>query len=205
MAVTAAREVPDMSPRSLEISGPDFRSAIEVLINEENSPSFVIASKNIILAQVPDSQKKAVVRNISVLSAEFTATYQSRIQFRLGRDPKKATGLKAMMQMFLKILLATPGADAFATKIGGGALKNIGKNFAVGEMQTIISDFAIAVRRTEGQIKALQSQQSRLPDDERLLAANILNAKFDIQLSALIARVELIAQSGTRAIASLEL
>jgi hypothetical protein len=191
LSVTSAREVPDLSPRSVQITGPDFRHAIEVLINEENSPSFVVASKTVLIAQVPSTQKKSVIR--------------SRVQFRLGKDPKKATGLKSMMQTFLKILFTTAGTDAFAQRIGGSGLKNIGRNFSLGDTQSIVSDFAISIRLAESQMKALQSQQPRLPDTERLLSANIVNSTFDVQLSALLARVELISQSGTRAIANLEL
>jgi len=205
LRVAGAREIPGMVPRSLEITGPDFRHASEVLINESNSPHYAIASKNIIIAEVPDAQKKATIRSLSVLSSDFTATIQSRIRFRLGKDPKKVSGLKYMMQVFLKVLFTTAGTDAFAKKIGGSGLKNIGKNFGLGQTQTIVSDFAISVRRAESQIKALQSQQTRLSDDERLLSASLLNAKFDVNLTALLARVELIAQSGVRAIANLEL
>jgi len=205
LPITGVDEIPDLVPRSLEISGTDFRNAIEVLVNESTSPSFVVASSTKILAQIPDSEAGYTIRNVSVLSADFTATVQSRIRFRLGQDPKKATGLRVMMQMFLKILLTTAGTDAFATRIGGSGLKNIGRNFDVGQSSTIVSDFAIAVRRTEQQIRALQSRQPRLPDDEKLASAKLLNAKFDVNLTALIARVELIAQSGRLAYANLEL
>jgi hypothetical protein len=105
----------------------------------------------------------------------------------------------------LKILFTTAGTDAFAQRIGGSGLKNIGRNFSLGDTQSIVSDFAISIRLAESQMKALQSQQPRLPDTERLLSANIVNSTFDVQLSALLARVELISQSGTRAIANLEL
>ena len=205
LPVTWAGEIPDLVPRSLEISGIDFRNTIEVLINEASSPSFVIASKNRILAEVPNSEKKALIRNVSVLSSDFTATVQSRIRFRFGQDPKKVTGLRAMMQIFLKILFTTSGADAFSTRMGGNALRNIGRSFDIGQSSTIVSDFAIAVRRTEQQVKALQSKQPRLPDDERLASAKMLNAKFDAGLTALLARVELVAQSGKLAYANLEL
>ena len=205
LPITGAKEIPDMEPRSLQIVGVDFRHAVEVLINESNSPSFAIANKTTIIAHVPDDQKSSIIRNLSVLSADFTATIQSRIRFRLGKDPKKVTGLKAMMQTYLKILFTSAGTDAFARRIGGSGLKNLGKSFHISQSQTIVSDFAISVRRAESQMKALQSQQPRLPDDERLLNANMLNAKFDPQLTALLARVELIAQSGVRAIANLEL
>jgi len=203
--ITGAKEIPDLEPRSLQIEGVDFRHAIEVLINEVNSPSFAIAAKNIIIAQVPPTQARSIIRSISILSADFTATIQSRIRFRIGQDPKKATGLRAMMQTFLKVLFTTAGTDAWATQLGGSGLKNIGKNFNLSQSQTVVSDFAIAVRRAESQIRNLQSQQYRLPDEERLLSANLLNARYDPQLTALLARVELISQSGRRAIANLEL
>jgi hypothetical protein len=205
LQLTGAREIPDLEPRTLQINGPDFRSALEVVINDEGSPSFVIASKNTIMAQVPDGQVKSVIRSIVVLSSDFTATLQSHIRFRIGDNPKYATGLKSMMQTFLKVLLTNQGTDAFAKKIGGSALKNIGRNFDVGNSSSLVSDFAISVRRTEQQIRALQSFQPRMADDERLLSATLLNAKFDVNILTLIARVELISQSGIRAIASLEL
>lgn len=205
LRLTGAREIPDMSPRTLQINGPDFRSAVEVIINDVESPSFVIASKNSVLAQVPSGQTKSTIKSIVVLSSEFTATFQSKIRFRIGDNPKAATGLKAMMQTFLKLLLTTVGTDGFSKKTGGSALLNIGKNFDIGQSSTLVSDFAIAVRRTEQQILSLQAHQPRLPDDERLLSANLLNAKFDVNLLTLITRVELIAQSGIRAITNLEL
>lgn len=205
LSIRGAQEIPGMTPRSLQITGPDFRHAIEVLINEVNSPSFAIANRNTILAEVPISEKKNTIRSLSVLSADFTATIRSRVRFRIGKDPKKVGGLKAMMQTFLKLLFTTAGTDAWAQRLGGSGLKNLGKNFGLGETQTIVSDFAISVRRAETQMKALQSQQTRIPDDERLLSATLLNSKFDVNLTALLARVELISQSGVRAIANLEL
>jgi len=205
LKLTGAREVPDLEPRTIEVQGPDFRSAIEVYINEVQSPSFVIPSKNTILAQVPNGQVKSVVHSVSVLSSEFTASFQSRIRFRISDNPQVISGLRAMMQTFLKVLLTTVGSDSFAKRLGGSALKNIGGTFDIGQSSALVSDFAIAVRRTEQQIRGLQSHQPRLPDDERLLSASLLNAKFDVTTTTLIARVELISQSGIRAIANLEL
>jgi hypothetical protein len=205
LLITGVDEIPGLIPRSLEISGSDFRNTVEVLINESSSPSFVIAAKNKILAEVPDSEKKSNIRDVSVLSSDFTFSVQSRIRFKIGQDPKKAYGLKAMMQMFLKLLFARAGSDPFAINMGGGALKNIGRSFEIGQSSAIISDLAVAVRRTEQQVKAIQGRQPRLPDDERLASAKMLNAKFDVRLTALLARVELIAQSGKSAYANLEL
>lgn len=205
LSVTGAQEIPGFEPRTLQITGVDLREATEVLINEVSSPSFVISTKKIILAEVPDSEKKYTIRSISVLSPTFTATFRSRVRFRIGKNPGKVSGLKAMMQTFLKILFTTAGTDAFAKRIGGSGLKNIGKNFDIGQSSTIVSDFAISVRTAETQMRSLQSRQPRLADDERLLSATLLNSSFDTNLGALLARVELISQSGIRAIANLEL
>jgi len=205
LSVLGVDEIPDLIPRSLEITGNDFRSAVEVLINEASSPSFIVASKTKILAEVPHSEKKVTINTVSVLSADFTATIQSRIRFRIGQDPKKTSGLRAMMQTFLKVLFTTSGTDAFSASLGGSGLRNIGRNFNIGQSSTIISDFTIAIRRTEQQVKAMQSKQPRMPADEKLASAKLLNAKFDVHLTALLARVELIAQSGKLAYANLEL
>ena len=203
--ITGAQEIPDFLPRSLHITGEDFRHAIEVLINEVNSPSFVIASKNVIIAEVPNSQLRAIIQNLSILSSDFTATYQSRIRFRFGLNPTKTEGLRFLMQMYLKLLFTSAGSDAFSKNIGGSALKNLGKSFQLSQGQSIVSDFAIAVRRAESQMKTIQSQQTGFKDEERLLSASLLNATFEPNLTALLARVELISQAGTRAIANLEL
>jgi hypothetical protein len=203
--LSGAVEVPGMTPRTLEITGPDFQSAVSVEINDEVSPSFVVANKTTILAQVPTNQTKATIRTISVLSAEFTATYQSRIRFKIGDDPVGVTGLRLMMQTFLKVLFTTVGTDAFQQSIGGSALKGIGQNFAINQTASMLSDFAISVSRTVQQIRALQSRQTRLMDDEKLLSANLLALRYDANASALVARIELISQAGTRAITNLEL
>lgn len=203
--LTGASEVPDMEPRTLELIGEDFRTAIEVLINEMQSPSFVVASNRVILAQVPEGQEKERIRNVTVLSSEFTATFRSKIRFRIGDDPKTATGLRSMMQTFLKVLFTTVGTDAFSPTLGGSGLKNIGQNFSLDQTSNLVSEFAIAVSRTAQQIRTAEARQTRIPDDERLLSATVLSLRYDANISTLLARVELIAQSGTRAIANLEL
>jgi len=205
LRLTGVREIPLLTPRSLQILGKDFHHAVEVQINETKSPSFIIANSKTIIAQVPAGQVKSNIRSVSVLSSDFTATFRSKISFRFGDNPTMASGLKAMMQTFLKVLLTTPGTDSFAQRVGGNALKNLGSSFDISQTSSVVSDFTIAVSRTAAQIRTIQSKQTRLADDERLLSANVLHVRFDPNLTALIARVELIPQSGKRAIVNLEL
>jgi len=198
-------EVPGLEPRTLRIHGLDFDSAIDVLINDESTPSFVIADRKTIIAQVPDGQKYSTVRDISVLSSNFTATVRSKLEFKFGKDPKKITGLRAMMQMFLKVLFTTPGFDAFAKQLGGGTLTLIGGSIDVHNNPSLVAGLAIAISRTVDQIRALQARQPKIPDDERLLSAEPHGIHYDPATTALVARVELVSQSGVRAIANLEL
>lgn len=205
LGVTGVEEVPDLLPRSLNIFGRDFHAAVRVLLDDQDSPSWIVVSPQQILAQVPEPLAGAIITSVQVLSSDFTATEKSKLFFELGNDTKKVTGLKAMMQTFLKILFTTPGTDAFSKSIGGGALQGLGKNFDASNTQNLVSDFAIAVRRAEMQTISLQSRQLRLPDDEKLAAANVLGVMMDVASTSLLARVELIAQSGKLAITTLEL
>lgn len=205
MNITGAEEIPDLLPRSLNIYGKDFDHTVRVLINDMDSPSWIVVSRNQIVAQVPTPIANSNVTGIEVLSSDFTATARSKLIFELGRQTQKTSGLKAMMQTFIKILFTTPGTDVFAKRIGGGGLDSLGKSFDKNSTQNLVSEFSIAIRRAELQMIALQSHQPRLPTDERLAAANILGVRMDPVSTTLLARVELIAQSGTMAIANLEL
>lgn len=205
LTLTGAEEIPDLKPRSLMLYGNDFRSAIEVYINDQLSPSFAVASKSKIIAQIPPSQVRSIINEIVVLSSDFTATFRTKLLFRFSQDPRSVTGLRFMMQMYLKLLFTTAGTDAFSKRLGGSAMKSIGSNFDLSPGSNVVSDFAIAVSRATEQMVSLQSYQPRLSDDERLLSANLLNIQFDAASTALVARIELIPQSGLRASVNLEL
>lgn len=205
LRITGVREVPLIEPRSLQILGKEFYHAVEVQINETKSPSYVIANGGTIIAQVPNGQTKSNIRSVSVLSSDFTASFRSKITFRIGDDPTLTFGLKALMQSFLKLLLTTPGTDSFVQRVGGNGLKNLGGVFDSSQSASIVTDFTIAVSRTTSQIRAMQARQSRLDSDERLLSANVLHVRFEPSTTSLVARVELIPQSGKRAVVNLEL
>lgn len=203
LPVSGTRLIPNMQPPSLEIHGIDFSSAIDVLINDSSSPSFVVASSNIIIAQIPTSALGDMIDSLVIVSSDFTANVSSLITYKLGDDTKKATGLKALMQMYIKILLTTPGYDSFTKKIGGGVLELVGST-ADNKQNPITASLAIGVRQAADQICAMQARSTRLPDEERLLGANLVGMSFDSASSALLARVELYTQSGTQTFANLE-
>jgi hypothetical protein len=198
--LVAIRQVPGVSPRTLDITGTDFRSLDEVLLNEIPAPGAVVVSQTRLLVPVPASLAQSTITSVSVLSRRLTLTSKSVIQFRVGRVPSKVRGILRLVQLFLKILFTTPGRDIFTPKIGAAALKNIGRTFGKGQSDSIVMDFVLAVETTVRQILAVQSKDATIPFDERLLSARLLGARFDFEQSALVVSVELTSQAGQPAI-----
>jgi len=198
-------ELPGVVPRTLEVTGPNFLNAVKVEINEEEAPSFVVVSKNRILVQVPDSQEKSIIRTLAVLSSDFTKTVSSQMKFELTNFPQKVSGLKKLIQSFVMYLLRSPGTDAWYPKTGGGVQKLIGAEFSRSNAGGVTAAFTTAVSRTRSQIISLQASNSRLTAAEKLGSVSVLSAVFNVQQTALVARMELTSQSGQRAIVGLEL
>lgn len=196
----AIRQVQGMNPRTLDITGTDFRSLDEVLLNEIPAPGAVVVSQTRLLVPVPEPLAQATITSVSVLSRRLTLSPRSIIQFRVGRAPSKVRGILRLVQLFLKVLFTTPGRDIFTPKLGAAALKNIGRTFGKGQSDNIVMDFVLAVETTVRQILAIQSKDASLPFDERLLSARLLGAKFDFEQSALVVSVELTSQAGQAAV-----
>lgn len=198
LRVNSVHNVPGVIPRMLDLRGPDFRSVVRVEVNEVEAPSFVVESKNRILVQVPPSQERSLIRSIAVLSSNFTKTDNSQVRFEFTDHPKKLTGLQRMVQIFLLYLLRSPGSDAWNPNTGGGIQKLVGKNFSKNNTGAITAAFTLGVSRSRSQIISMQARNTRLNSDEKLAAANVLSAVFSVEQTALLARVELIAQSGKK-------
>jgi hypothetical protein len=202
--VSLARPVPGLPVRTLEVIGDDFRSVDEVLMNEVPSPSFIIVTKNRLIAEVPQALKDSTISSISVLSKKLTVTPRSVIRFRIGRTPSKVRGILRLLQLFLRILFQTPGTDIFAPKLGGGALVHLGQSVSVEDGTDIVGDFIVSVDNTVRQVIQIQSRNQSIPPDERMLTARVVSAGFNKNETALIASIEVVSQAGRSAVARLE-
>lgn len=197
---------PMQLPLTLDITGEDFRSVDEVLIDNVPSPDVLILSKTRLIAQLPDVFQKAPnITNVAVLSRDLTITPRSLLRFRVSDTPGRVRGLLRLMQLFLKVLFTTPGRDIFSRRTGGGALRGIGETFGADEGGDMISNFVIAVDTTARQLVATQGRNPTTPRDERLLSARVTSARFNRELGALLTSVELTSQAGRAALANLEL
>lgn len=201
--LTAIKVAPGVTPRTLDITGKDFRSIDEVLINEVTSPSVVILGKNRLLAQIPASLGGSSVQTVNVTSRQLTLTKKSLIKFRVGHTPSKVRGILRLVQIYLKILLTTPGTDIFTQRVGADALKNIGRTFGKSQSGGIISDFVLANTTTVRQVIAIQGRDSSIPRDERLLSARVLAAQYSQQETALLVSIEINSQALRSATANL--
>lgn len=198
--VVSVSNVPGSSPRTLDVRGPDFRSVVKVEVNELQAPSYVVMSKTRLLVQVPDSMENDVISSINVLSSRLTAAERSQVYFELTNNPQKVEGIQKLVQMFLLFLMRTPGSDAWSPNTGGGVQRLVGSHFSKNATGGITAAFTLAVSRVRSQIISLQARNPRLTTDEKLASANVLSAIFSSVQSALLARVELISQSGKHAI-----
>jgi len=194
----AGAEVP-----TLEVLGTDFRSVDQVLINDVASSNVIVLSKNRLLAEVPEvARTEFVPTRVVVLSRRLTLSERSLIQFRVGRTASKVSGILRLVQLFLKVLFTTPGTDMFAPKTGSAALKNIGANIGRTQRGAVVSDFVLAVDGTARQMLTLQSRDSGLPSDEKLLSARVVSSSFDARQEALVVTVEITSQAGRLATAN---
>jgi len=195
--------VQSSSSRILDVIGANFESVEEVLINQVPSDDVIVISKTRLLAQIPDHISTDHVITISVLSRRLVVTPKSFLRFKIGRTPGTVRGILKLVQTFLRILFTVPGKDVFAPRLGGAALKNLGSTFGADEGDDIVSSFIISVDTTQRQLVAIQSRNSRLPRDERLLSAKVIRAGFNKAEGALVVAVEINSQAGRSAVANL--
>lgn len=200
--LTQVLQVPGLTPRTLSATGKDFSSVAQVLVNDIVSPSVVVLSRTRLLAQVPAQLVNSIVTSMQVVSNDLTIGPRSLIKFQLSMTTSKVSGILRLVQVFLKILLTTPGKDIFAPRIGGNALKNIGLTFGADQGGSIVSDIIVAVDTTKRQIQAIQARDPSIPKDERLLTAAVTSASYNRAEAALVASIELTSQAGQAATAN---
>lgn len=203
--LNSVRIVPGLAPRTIDVLGEDFRAIDEVRINDVRSPSFVVLSQYRLLAQVPPSIINDTITSVGVISNRVTLTDRSLLRFKLGTRTTKVSGILRLMQTFIKVLFTTPGRDIFSPRIGGNGLAPLGANFSRNAGSSIVADFVIAVNNASKQIIAMQSRDPSIPREERLLSATVQNANFNQNEAALIVGIELLSQTGQRALSQLML
>lgn len=206
LAVRQIESAHGVTPVSVILTGPGLKDAFEVYINEVKSPTFVEINNTQILAQVPERIVNAAIRSVVVISSKLTSTTKSKITFRISDQPSAVSGLEFLIQRFLKILLQTPGSDAFARRIGGGLLRVAGKlsSSPMAAASSVAADVQLAVNKTKRQLLMIQSGEPQLAIQEKLSSAQLLEARFAPQEQSLVVIMSLKNQNGNAAVVNME-
>lgn len=198
------RLVPGLSVPTVELKGEDFRSAETVFINDSPTPEFIIVDRKTIYAQIPTGVRQ--VRTLSVLSSNFTKTTQaSKIDYQVGTKTRSISGLLKLVQLFIKILLQSPGSDIFDPEIGGGLQDLIGAITSTKRQDKVLGAISKAISSTESQIRRAQLDTPELPLSERLLSATLLDLQMLENLDEARARVQIDNVAGETGLAALDL
>lgn len=199
------RFVPGLEGAAIEITGQDLSSADRVIINEVDSPEFIIANKNLILAQLPESAKNRI-STVEIVSSRFTTTEEaSKLSYEIGNKTRTVSGILRLVQMFTKWLLQTPGSDIFDPARGGGLQEYAGKLTSSKRMEPLMAAITRSVSATTSQIRSAQLGVAGLTLDERLLSADVTTLQFfDKQMEARM-KVRIQAMSGRDALSSIQL
>ena len=203
LPVVQVRYIPNFSPASLEIMGNKLLQADEVWINDIPAPEYAKLSNSRLVAQIPSSQVRSSIRKVSVLATKPSPDRQSILRFEAGATFSQMKGLEKLVQQFVKLLLQTPGSDAFSPALGGGLQTIIGKVVSKRHTQGLAASLVNAVNRTRDQIFSLQANDTRIPPDEKLLRADTQGVGFNPNTTTLAARVSIGAVSGKQAVANL--
>jgi phage baseplate assembly protein W len=204
LRVASISLVPNVPVPTVSLKGADFRSVESVSINDSPSPEFIVMDKQTIYAQLPDGIRQ--VRTVAVLSSNFTTTEKaSRVLFQVGTKTKTITGLLKLVQLFVKILLQSPGSDIFDKDLGGGLQDMIGQLTSTKRNDRLLAAISQAISQTESQIRRSQLDSPEIPLDERLLSATLLDIRMFQTLDEARARIQIDNVVGQRGEAAIEL
>ena len=187
-------------PRVIEITGEDFVKARDVIINDQQAPRIEIVSSTKLLAELPTSV--STIQSIVVVSSSPTETREAT-QVVLGTTDVvlKSTGLSALVQRVIKILLTTPGTNAANVDEGAGILSLLGTNSAdLGGLTSSISSLIDGV-----QAYILEDPNYfKLPQSERLSQIEIETLLWDREAQTVRLAVRISAQDGNSTVSRIE-
>jgi len=194
------------TPTSVLVEGEDFRAVDEVWINENLAPNWTVLNPHVLVAQVPATQVGRTIASLEVLSNRLVVGPESLLKFKIVRGGRRVGGIMRLVQLFVKVLLTTPGTDIFSPQSGGGLMTKVGQQVSLHDGgKEVIGDLVLCCAAATKQIVSVQAKDPTIPSVERLLAANVENAVFDRAGLGVRANIQLISHSGVRGYANMML
>lgn len=191
------------TPPTLQIQGGPFLAIEEVRINDLPSPSFIVQNDRSILAQVPSGVSPGTV-SVVVLSSELLGAERVLLRHRLGIQTRRVDGLARLIQMFVRVLLMSPGTSLVNPALGGGLLQTLRPTYDARQLQGLQAEVYQAVQRAQEQLIALQASDPRTPREERLLSCKVERCAAHPSLGLLL-DLALLSQTGKSYLVSAQL
>ena len=201
--VSGIERVPGVLPRSVMLTGTNFENVESVLLNGSVSPEFVVMSSRQVLAQVPADQVERTIEEAFILSTRLSFTAQSVVEMAVGVRPQTVSGTLLLVQNFTRMLLRTPGTNAFDRTSGGGLLSQVGRTLGRQARDRVGADLAVSVARTKQAFIAAQTPDRRIPPDERLLSAEVIGLSISPQEGTIYASVSVTSHARVTAAATI--
>jgi diaminopimelate decarboxylase len=96
---------------------------------------------------------------------------EGKAQFGFGLgSPKRSVGIDKLVQLFLVMILKTPGRDISSIDTGGGFLSVVQGNVDPDNIAEIAAELAPRIRKVENELKYDQIDKE-IASDEKLLSA----------------------------------
>jgi len=196
LSYSSARLV-SASPRVIELNGADFSTARAVFVNGDECPRVEVVSRGQLLAELPASVTTRV-DSISVVSTGPTRTAESTsVSLGALSRPAVITGMSALVQRVLKVLLTTPGSDVIGGGAGGGVLSLLGTLSA--EQGTLAAEVSAAMQSVSDYLIS-DPAQARLPRAEQFGALNLLSVEWDREAQRVSLAIEIINGLGEKSV-----
>lgn len=185
-------------PPSVVVLGDKMNLAQEVFYNNIKVTEFVVSASNRLVVRIPDSQIGKEFSHIEVFSNVNITKSSAALSFELARPFRQVEGMERLVQSWMIVFFTTPGSDVFNVQSGGGVRSIIGKNTDV-QGKGVSADLALAIERTQTELRKLQAKDSRIPLSEKLLSAALTGLNFDDRTTTLSATVEIKNMLGEQA------
>ena len=169
-------ELASISPMVLAITGAGFMLAKNVYINGSLVNRFEVVNDGRLIAELSTDFTDTAIAKIEVVSSGPVAVSEEvGVTFSIDNNPLAISGISALVQRFLKILLTTPGTSYENVNEGGGVQGMLG--LANGEelSEALLTNAVTLV----AQYMVEDPKYTSLPPSERLQAADIISSSWD--------------------------
>lgn len=183
-------EIPGVLPRSMEIKGNRMDMASSVMLNDATADKFAALGADRLLVQVPPGVTGPIY-SVAVFSDYIDPGGSSLAFYDFGAHPWFTEGQYRLLQLFIKLLLTSPGTDVFSLNSGGGLQKLLVNNVDAGAGNALSGEIESRVGNVTSQIIQNQSLDPTIPQRERLLNASVDGITFSVPEQAVNVRISL--------------